>query len=515
MIETVGGFVSQIGKRKLLLPCVGLAMTIAALVAAVPASAGLGQEYTVFADCPVNVPGVITCVYSKTTSGEFTLGSKTVAIDKEVILQGGISSLTPDLVPAADGNTLSRTPLTVPGGLVGVAGLGGEVTATAELAGPVKLNGANLLTRSGTAVTLPLKVKLDNPVLGASCYIGSEAEPVEPHLTTGTTNPPAPNKPISGSVGNLTFAAGENISLLPSTLVDNAFSVPGVNGCGPVPLVTDPVVDLAAGLPSAAGHNTAIMTGILETTPSSSVKAQAALPELGRCVLAESTGEGRNREYHGLYENNGCTRQLQNHEGKYEWVPGAAKPSFKGKGAKLTLEGVGGAAVACASSSVAGEFTGEKTLTASVALKGCKTAASKATCQSTGAKAGEIVASGLTGDLGFISDELSNQSVLSFSVGLDLSREPSLLSAQCAGVSEELLVTGSVIGPIAKADAMTKTFKLTYTASAGHQSPEQFEVGSKDTLGATLGAGSEQAGLTTKETLTNEEPLEIKAATLG
>jgi len=512
MMGTVPRVLSRKHGRRLVLP--GVVSVLAALAAAAPAQAGLQQEFAVFADCPVNAPNVITCAYSKITSGEFTLGSKTVAITKTVILQGGISSASRDLVPAADGNTLSKVPLTVPGGLVGIEGLGGEVTATAELAGPVELNGANLLKRSGTAVSLPLKVKLDNPTLGASCFIGSEAEPVNLLLTTGTTSPPTPNTPISGSVGKFTFGAGEDITIVPVSLVDNAFAVPGANGCGAVPLLFDPLVDTSAGLPSAAGHNTAIQTGVLDTATAKVVKAEAALPEVGRCVLAESTGEGTGKVYHGAYEDKGCTTEVVGQEGKYEWITGAVKAKFAAKGGVSTLEGVGGARVTCASSTVAGEYTGAKTLAASVTFKGCKSAASKEACQSNGAPAGQLIASGLTGGLGFIQDERTMSGLL-VSVGVDLGGESSLVSAQCNGVTEPLVIKGSVIAPLAKIDAMSKTSTLKYAASAGKQSPEQFEGGSKDTLTATLGAGVEQAGLTTTEKLTNEELLEVKAVASG
>jgi hypothetical protein len=514
MSEAAVRVLSQVGWRRLALPAVSVLATMVTLGVAAPAQAGLVQEMAVFADCPVNAPNVITCVYSTVTSGQFTLGGKTVTIDKTVTLQGGISSVSPDLVPAADGNTLSRTPLTVPGGLVGIEGLGGEVTATAELAGPVQLNAANLLKRSGTAVSLPLKVRLENPVLGEGCYVGSESEPVNPLLTTGTTSPPAPNKPISGSVGKIEFAAGERIAILPTSLVDNAFAVPGANGCGPLPLLTDPLVDAAAGIPAAAGHNTAIMNGLLETAPSAEVKALAALPQVGRCVVAESTGEGRAKVYHGAFEDKGCTTEIQGHEGEYEWIAGAAKSKFTSKSAKVTLEGAGGAGVTCTSSSVAGEYTGTKTLTASVTFKGCKGAAGKEVCQSSGAPSGQIVANGLTGKLGFIED-VQNESGLHVSVGVDLSGEPSLLTAQCAGGAEELVVKGSAIAPISKIDTMSKTFSLPYTQSAGKQSPEQFEGEPKDTLTATLGAGAEQAGLSAAEKIANEESLEIKAAASG
>jgi hypothetical protein len=514
MVDTAHARLWQTRRRRLVPASVTLLAAAATLGAAAPARAGLQQEMAIFNDCPVNAPNVITCVYSPVTSGEFKLGGKTVAIDKTVLLQGGISSTSADLVPAADGNTLSKTTLTVPGGLVGIEGLGGEVTATAELAGAVELNGANLLERKGTAVSLPLKVKLGNPLLGEACYIGSTFQPVNPLLTTGTTSPPGPNKPISGSLGALSFSAGQRITSVPAELVDNAFSVPGANGCGGLlQLLIDPLVDLASGVPAAAGHNTAVMNGVLETAPVAAVKAQAALPEIGRCVPAQSTGEGREKVYHGAFEDKGCTTEAQHDEGKYEWITGAAKAKFTAKGAAMTLAGASGAGVTCKSSTIAGEYTGSKTVAASVTFKGCRSTASKEACQSDGAPAGEILASGLTGGLGFIEDQQTESSLL-VSVGVDLG-DGLPRSVQCDGVEEALEVDGSVIAPIAKIDAMSKTFTLTYTASAGRQSPEQFEGEAKDTLTATLGAGAEQAGLTTTEKISNEEPIEVKAVANG
>jgi hypothetical protein len=62
---------------------------------------------------------------------------------------------------------------------------------------------------------------------------------------------------------------------------------------------------------------------------------------------------------------------------------------------------------------------------------------------------------------------------------------------------------------------MTSQSTLTYNAVAGKQAPEQFESGLKDTLTTTVIAGldktSEQSGLTTTATTTNEERLETKA----
>ncbi|HTR89361.1 MAG TPA: hypothetical protein VMG62_04530, partial [Solirubrobacteraceae bacterium] len=179
-----------------------------------------------------------------------------------------------ELVGASDGETLSRTPLTVPGGLVGVEGVGGEVTATTELAGPVLVNEVSLSTGEGAAVTLPIVVRLENPALGNGCYIGSEGEPIVLRLTTGRTSPPPPNTPISGSRGTLEINEAQSIfTLSGNSLVDNSFAAPGVNGCGEgLAAVLDPVVDLSAGLPSAGGNNTAILNGTVRETTAYELK---------------------------------------------------------------------------------------------------------------------------------------------------------------------------------------------------------------------------------------------------
>lgn len=268
--------------RWLLTSAVSASLTL--LVTAPPtlAKTRVNEEFEPFAQCPIATHGVRYCVVAKTTSGEFKVGSKTVTIDKPITLQGGLIEGSSQLVPAANGETLSKTPLTLPGGLVGIE-LGGvtEVTATTELAGPVLINEGNIADGSGAAVVLPIKVKLENPALGNECYIGSEAEPVTLHLTTGTTDPPPPNKPITGKPGTLTLNPEETIFTLGNnSLVDNSFAAPGVSGCGEsLAPVLDPVVDLDAGLPAAAGANTAILNGtVYETTAEALKKSHVIKP---------------------------------------------------------------------------------------------------------------------------------------------------------------------------------------------------------------------------------------------
>jgi hypothetical protein len=251
-------------------------------------------EFASFGECPLNNPEVVICVFSETNGGSFQMGSKTVPLENTTILQGGLKAT--GFVGAENGDTLSETPQPVPGGLVGVVapkwwpllvqnwfnnlineGATG-VTATVEVAGPdsgIKINSINLLFESGTALTLPAKIKLSNPILGNNCYIGSDSSPVMLKFTTGETAPPPPNEPIHGSIG--TYAENETgtlDTLTGASLVDNSFAGPAAKGCGGLfSLFVDPLVNSLTGLPSAAGANTAVLEGNLQSGVAETVKA--------------------------------------------------------------------------------------------------------------------------------------------------------------------------------------------------------------------------------------------------
>ncbi|HUA75118.1 MAG TPA: hypothetical protein VL988_10220 [Solirubrobacteraceae bacterium] len=273
-----------------------------ASVLAAPAMATPKGEFAVFADCPVTTASA--CIHATTESGEFIVGKKRVPITKAITLQGGLNENEEtgelEFVAAADGNTLSKTPQKVPGGLLGVDctkitgsgwlevharelceaifenGLTG-VNATTELAGPassIKLNLGNLLSGKGVALQLPVKVHLENPLFGGKCYIGSNAAPIILPLTTGTTAPPAPNKPIKGNPGKLEFnEEGNLLTVRENSLVNNEFAAPATNGCGEAfEFIVGPIVNSVLGVPSTAGHNTAILNGTLQQAGSEVVQ---------------------------------------------------------------------------------------------------------------------------------------------------------------------------------------------------------------------------------------------------
>ncbi len=266
---------------------------MAALVLAAPAMAGTPTGvFANFTQCPLSNPTVITCIYGRTTSGEFAIGSTSVPLTKATTLQGGVTG-DGVFVGATDGETLSKTPQTVPGGLLKIVapsflpgflqtlfnefinkGITG-VTATTELVGNPTINLLAALTRQGAALSLPVRVHLENAFLGGGCYVGSTAHPVTVELTTGATSPPPPNTPITGSPGEPESKdAGELLILRKNSLVNNSFSAPGAEGCGGLfSFLIDPAVDAEIGLPSAAGHNTAILNGTQELAGARAVEA--------------------------------------------------------------------------------------------------------------------------------------------------------------------------------------------------------------------------------------------------
>lgn len=284
------------------LPVALLTVALAFVALAGTASAHLTGAYTRFTYCPYKTAGVDRCAYSLTSSGEVVLGSKKVPIVNPVILQGGYTEAAEEgpevgyseFVGATNGETLSKAAQPVPGGLLGLvppasspplvkaaveaAAKNGfsEVNSTLELARPaseIKINENHLAEGQGVTLVLPLKAHLENQFLGGSCYVGSSANPIIWELRTDTTKPPAPNEPITGNPGSTNFLEeGRIVELEGVTLVDNSWAAPGAEGCGGLlSSLVDPVLDLAAGLPAAAGHNSAVLNAAISEAKAFSV----------------------------------------------------------------------------------------------------------------------------------------------------------------------------------------------------------------------------------------------------
>jgi hypothetical protein len=275
-----------------LLVTAALAVSLAA-VAVSPALAERTGEYKVFEHCPLATKHLEACLVSRTESGAITIGKQEVPIISTQTLQGGFTENSKEelsFVGAEGGETFSKTPQKVPGGLLGIKckeikgefliekGLRAtceylfehgltEVKARTELAKPassIGLSEDNLLLESGTALSLPVKVKLENTLFGSECYIGSEKEPITLNLTSGTSGS------LKGRVGLPTTRAEGGILVISfNTLVDSGFSAPKATGCGFGLL--DGIINEKIGLP-ASTTDTATLNNTIEQATASVVK---------------------------------------------------------------------------------------------------------------------------------------------------------------------------------------------------------------------------------------------------
>jgi hypothetical protein len=277
--------------RKLIL---GVAVVASLAIVGVPSAMATPKGgYSVFAQCPLGTPHMNGCLYSPTESGYITIGKQEVPIVNTQVLQGGTlreeELYVKHMVAAKNGETLTKTAQKVPGGLSGLVnctkitnfllrisceaifenGLTG-VEAVTELAAPassVVLNTAYEQLGVGTALTLPVKVKLENPLLGSECYIGSNSSPITLNLTTGKTT--------GGPTGNpgeqTTIEEGGILVISKISLVSNTFTAPGATGCGLFGLL-DGIINEKIGLPAASGKSTAVLNGKVELASASLVE---------------------------------------------------------------------------------------------------------------------------------------------------------------------------------------------------------------------------------------------------
>jgi hypothetical protein len=225
-------------------------------------AAGASAAFPNFSDCPLAPGAVGTCVDIQSPSGSLDIKGTTIPMAAaRMEIRGGIEFL-PDgseVFRAPRGtNGFFAQPVDVPGGVLGIDLPWGftKVAATAQLAGQpsdIKINLNDL------SLQVPVKLKLSNPLFASGCTIGTNSNPVRLNLIVGTTNPPAPNRPISGTVGTPDYQP-DYTALLGSSNVDNSFAIPRASNCNWIGLgVIDGLINLKMKLPSAAGNNTMIV----------------------------------------------------------------------------------------------------------------------------------------------------------------------------------------------------------------------------------------------------------------
>ncbi|MFD9807041.1 hypothetical protein ACFWZZ_23190 [[Kitasatospora] papulosa] len=253
---------------------------------AATAAAQLNGSWAPFDRCPVDAPAMLAtdgdvdvplCVTSTSPSGTIKLGNVT-ATTGSTNLQFGVvqhpAEGTYTVVPPAAGSIVSGK-TTIPGGLLGimcpsnvpvVSAVCGQitnatlnkVTATVESAGTPTEFSLVAGISSGPIVKLPVKIRLQNPLLGSNCYIGSSSNPVllrpgnlsAPGISASRFNADGSENPDEGSM--------IQIALSGAAQGDSQFSVPKASGCG-LGGILSWAIDLKVGLPAAAGSNNLVL----------------------------------------------------------------------------------------------------------------------------------------------------------------------------------------------------------------------------------------------------------------
>jgi hypothetical protein len=253
----------------------------AAAAAAAPTLAGAWAPLN---RCPVDDPAMLAadgvtvaalCISSSAPNGTFTIGETTLTSGATDLQLGLLNRAGAYTVVAPQAGAVVGDPVDIEGGLLGlmcpsnipfiadicrqiVNNPLNRVTATIESAGaPTDFNLAAGLGVGQPIVTLPVKIKLDNPFLGSNCYIGSNSNPIvlKPANLTRPTG-----RVVRFTADGTPSATGEMgyVSLSGASQGDSTFAVPGASGCGLFGILSG-AVNLKQGLPSAAGSNSLVL----------------------------------------------------------------------------------------------------------------------------------------------------------------------------------------------------------------------------------------------------------------
>jgi hypothetical protein len=291
---------------------------LAAASAARAPSVTLRGDWAAFTRCPVDASAMLAatgqtpkgsgssalCVAANSPSGSIKLGNTTATTgdtNLQAGLAGSFSKGFPIVSPA--GGAVVAAPVNVPGGLLGlicpsstpvIAAICQEVvnsplntvTAVVQPAGrPSHFNFGAGLAVGEPILTLPVKVQLQNSILGSGCYIGSNSDPivlkpenlVTPTVTSQRFDKNGTPDPSKGVLEDVTATGSQG---------DNSFSVPGATGCGGLlSSVIDPVLNAKEGLPSPAGSNSLVLDNAV-TSIATYVDTSSVYPSEGKDLSA-------------------------------------------------------------------------------------------------------------------------------------------------------------------------------------------------------------------------------------
>jgi NHL repeat len=223
-----------------------------------------------FSRCPVDDPAmlasdgistIVFCLGSNSTHGSITIGTLTTTtvgtnLQVGMLLDQSTSEFT---VVGSPTGALVADPAQIPNTPVGT------VTAVTQSAGlPSNFNLFAGIQTGVPIITIPIKIHLENPALGPSCFIGSDQDPILLNpANTDLSNAISIGGFFSFDPTGVPDLVGADGSLLITGGVqgDDTFAVPGAQGCGPNGDGSlDAVVNTVVGLPSPAGSNHLVLS---------------------------------------------------------------------------------------------------------------------------------------------------------------------------------------------------------------------------------------------------------------
>ncbi|GGZ32888.1 hypothetical protein [Streptomyces poonensis] len=293
----------------------GTALGIFASLGTATAATGpaLNGEWAPFDRCPVDNPAMLAadgfdktpqCVVSTSASGSIKLGKTTVTTGKTNLQVGVVQNADgSSTVVAPASGALVADPAKVPGGLLGlmcpsdipvITGICktlddsrlNSITATMESVGaPYAFDQTAGVLTDMPIIALPVRIHLENPLLGDNCYIGTKSNPIV--LRPRNLDYPAFGMSFFKGDGTVD-EAGEmsRIDLTGAPQNDSTFAVPGATGCGLNVGLINLAVNAKTGLPSAAGNNSLTLNNA-QTHLAGLTAPGTVVPDAGK-VLAEN-----------------------------------------------------------------------------------------------------------------------------------------------------------------------------------------------------------------------------------
>jgi hypothetical protein len=292
-----------------------------------PSDVTLNGAWAPFDRCPVDNPTMLSadgatnlalCVAVSGPSGSITIGKVTAPIGGSDTQNGLIlnnTEGTQTLVPPP-GGALVGSPLALPGGLQALVCpssaralrevcrgrpdrfLNTVTTTLASAGAPSNFNLFAGLELGAPILTLPVKLELDNPLLGEDCSIGTNSEPIV--LRPANVTPPTPSFSAFDANGTPDPSGPMLlITLTGATQGDNQLAIPGAHDCGFAGLL-DHAIDHNVGLPSPAGNNNVVLNEVTSSLTGLN-SPEAAAPNDGHVLSSNwhsAVLHGHDHEHH-------------------------------------------------------------------------------------------------------------------------------------------------------------------------------------------------------------------------